>query len=160
MTMYTDAHVIRGTLETRQRRLTDVLNLADEAFLVLSDVVLEGIDGRSASHSAPHAQVNLGAVLFAVATEAIPSTPELRTPKVPERTLISLPPYSITGQIHLLPERHVQDALRELRGRFIPVTGATFWSESLGLDRVSVPMVAINHARAQILSPYDEGDGS
>jgi len=79
MTMYTDAHVIRGTLETHQRRLTDVLNLAEEAFLVLSDVVLEGIGGRSASHSAPHAQVNLGAVLFAVATATVVPSPELRT---------------------------------------------------------------------------------
>ncbi len=154
MTLYTDAYVIRGTLATRQRRLSDVLNLAEAEFLVLSDAVLEAHSGRAERHVAPYAQVNLAAVLFAVASSTVTTLPELRTPKVAETTLISIPPFSITGNIHLLPERDVRDALSELHGRFIPVTDATFWSEALGEARVTAPMVAVNHAQAQILSPY------
>ena len=156
MTLYTDAYVIRGTLATRQRRLSDVLNLADEEFLVLSDAVLQAHGGRPERHVAPHAQVNLAAVLFAVASSTVTALPELRTPKVAETTLISIPPFSITGRIHLLPERDVRDGLSELHGRFIPVTDATYWSDLLGEARVTAPMVAVNHARAQILSPYEE----
>ncbi len=156
MTLYTDSYVIRGTLTTHQRRLSDVLNEADDNFLVLSDTTMDALGGRAARHVASHAQVNLAAVLFAVASDSVVALPELTTPKVAETTLISIPPFSVTGQIHLLPERDIVDALQELHGRFLPVTDATFWSEILGEAPVTAPMVAINHARAQILSPYGE----
>ncbi len=155
MTLYTDTYVIRGTLTTQQRRLSDVLNMAEDDFLVLSDTVLEALGGRPDRHVAPQAQVNLAAVLFAVATDPVTPLPELRTPKVAETTLVSIPPFSVTGRIHLLPERQVRDALQELQGRFIPVTDATFWSDLLGEPARTVPMLAVNRARAQILSPYE-----
>ena len=154
MTLYTDSFVIRGNLTTRHRRLLDLLNLAEDEFLVLADTILEPLGNTGTRHEAPHAQVNLAAVLFAVAIEAIEPMPELRTPKVPETTLVSIPPFSITGHIHLLPERDINQALQELQGRFIPVTDATFWSTQLGVGATPAPMVAVNHARAQILSPY------
>ncbi len=155
LTLYTDAYVIRGSLQTPQRRLLDVLNNADESFLVLDDAAFEPIVGRGLGHRAPSAQVNLDAVLFSVAHDSVDPSPELRTPKVAETTLISLPPFNITGRIHLLPERDVRAGLQELRGRFLPVTEASFWSDSLGLAQVHVPFMALNHARAQILSPYE-----
>ena len=157
MTLYTDAFVIRGTLPTRQRRLSDVLNFSEDDFLVLSNAVLQALGPRGGQYTAPNAQVNLAAVLFAVASDTVEVVPELRTPKVAETTLISIPPFSVTGFIHLLPEHEVGLALRDLQGRFLPVTDATFWSEALGEPRQSTPMIAVNHARAQILSPYVEG---
>ena len=38
LTLFTDAFVIRGSLLTRQRRVTDMLNTPRSAFLVLSEV--------------------------------------------------------------------------------------------------------------------------
>ncbi len=154
LTLYTDTYVIRGAITTRHRRLSDLLNLNDDEFLVLSDATMEPLSRRGPSYSAPYAQVNLAAALFAVAAEAIAAQPELRTPKVAEATLISIPPFSVTGRIHLLPEREIRAALQELHGRFLPVTEATFWSESLDFAPTTAPMLAVNHARAQILSPY------
>lgn len=159
MTLYTDSFVIRGSLATRYRRLSDVLNLADEDFLVLSDATMESLGGRAGRHEAPNAQVNLAAVLFAVGGEVVEASPELRTAKVAETTLVSIPPFSVTGRIHLLPERRIEEALRELHGRFLPVTDATYWSDVLGEAPATAPMVAVNHALAQILSPYG-GAGS
>ncbi len=160
MTLYTDAFVIQGSLATRQRRLSDVLNFAEEEFIILADATLEGLGGHGGKHVAPNAQINLGAVLFAVASDTVATIPELRTPKVPETTLISIPPFSVTGHIHLLPDRDVRLALQDLHGRFVPVTDATFWSDSLGEPRRTAPMIAVNHARAQILSPYGEPAGA
>ncbi|MEO8468239.1 MAG: hypothetical protein ABI573_01075 [Chloroflexota bacterium] len=154
LTLYTDTYVIRGEMTTRHRRLSDLLNLNDDEFLVLSNATMDPLDGQAASYSAPYAQVNLAAVLFAVASDAVAAQPELRTPKVAEATLVSIPPFSVTGRIHLLPEREIRDALQELHGRFLPVTEATFWSEVLSVAPTTAPMLAVNHARAQILSPY------
>ena len=41
LTLYTDSFIIKGQLRSRQRRITDILNQADDDFLVLSDAVVE-----------------------------------------------------------------------------------------------------------------------
>ncbi len=158
LTLYTDAYVVRGRIDTRQRRITDILNQSDHEFLVLTDVVLDEFGSRSVGVRSEFAQINLAAVLFAVADSPVQPIPELRTPKIPEQALISIPPFKITGRIHLLPERDLRDALEELTGRFLPVTEATYWSESVGEARTTSPLLAFNHSRAQILAPHREVD--
>ena len=158
LTLYTDAFVIKGSVRTRQARITDVLNQADEGFLVLSDTVVDEYGARGMPVRSEFAQVNLGAVLFAVADTSIEARPDLRTPKVPEQALISIPPFRITGRVHVMPERDLREALSELTGHFIPITDATYWSDSVGEARATAPMVAINHQRAQILAPHREVD--
>ena len=158
LTLYTDAFVIRGSIRSRQGRLSDILNQADEDFLVLSDTVVDEYGARGMPVRSEFAQVNLGAVLFAVADTAVEARPDLRTPKVPEQAMISIPPFRVTGRVHVLPERDLREALSELTGRFIPVTDATYWSDSVGEARATAPMVAINHNRAQIFAPHREVD--
>jgi hypothetical protein len=158
LTLYTDAFVIKGAVRTRQSRISDILNQADESFLVLADAVVDEYGSRGMPVRSEFAQVNLAAVLFAVAEEPVEPRPDLRTPKVPEQALISIPPFRVTGRIHLLPERDLREALTELTGRFIPVTEATYWSDSIGEARATAAMLAVNHERAQILAPHREVD--
>jgi len=156
LTLYTDAYVVKGTVLTRQRRGSDILNLSEYEFLVLNDVVMDEFGSRAQTLRAEFAQVNLAAVLFAVVDTPIEPVPELRTPKIPELAIISVPPFKVTGRIHLLPERDLREALSELTGRFVPVTDASFWSDTVGEARTSAAMLAVNHARAQILAPFRE----
>ncbi len=158
ITLYTDSFVIRGQIRTRQARITDVLNHADEQFLVLANAVVDEYGSRNIATRTEYAQVNLGAVLFAVSDQSLEPRPDLRTPKIPEQAMISIPPFRIIGRIHLLPERDLREALSELTGQFVPVTDATYWSDSVGEARQTSPMVAINHHRAQILAPHREVD--
>lgn len=158
VTLYTDSHVVRGDLSTRQRRLTDALNAADASFLVLDNVIFEDFGVRAVVERAEYAQINLATILFAVAEAEVEPTPELRMTKVPEKALVSVPPFKINGRIHLLPERDLHIALTELIGRFVPVTEAIFWSDALGEARTPAPFLAFNHARAQILAPFKEQD--
>ena len=158
VTLFTDSHVVRGDLRTRQRRLTDALNASEASFLVLDDVVFEDFGVRAVVERAEYAQINLGTILFAVAESEVEPTPELRMTKMPEKALVSVPPFKITGRIHLLPERDLHEALAELLGRFVPMTEATFWSDALGEARTVAPFLAVNHARAQILAPFKEQD--
>ena len=154
LTVFTDAYVIRGTVTTRQRRVTDVLNNADHEFLVLTDVVLDEHGGRGGAERADFAQVNLASVLFAISDAPVEAFPEMRTPKIPEEALISIPPFKIVGRIHLTPETTLRDALLELTNRFVPVTDATYWSDIVAEARTSAQLVAFNRSRAQILAPH------
>ena len=67
LTLYTDTFVIKGGLETRQRRVTDMLNLAEDPFIVLADVTFDEFGTLGRTVRADFAQVNLGSILFAVA---------------------------------------------------------------------------------------------
>jgi hypothetical protein len=154
----TDAFVVRGSLLTRHRRVTDMLNSAEHEFLVLTNATFEEFGSTGQTIQADYAQVNLGAVLFGVADEPVEATPELRVPKVAERALISVPPFTVTGHIHLMPERDLHEALEDLMGRFVPVTEATYWSDRVGEARKTALVVAINHSRAQFLAPFREID--
>ncbi len=156
--LVTDAFVVRGTIQTRHRRITDMLNSADHDFLVLANATFDEFGSTGQAIQADYAQVNLGAVLFGVADEPVEATPELRVPKVSERALISVPPFTVTGHIHLMPGRDLHEALEDLVGRFVPVTEATYWSDRVGEARKTALVVAINHSRAQFLAPFREID--
>lgn len=158
ITLVTDAFVVHGTIQTRHRRITDMLNMAEREFLVLEQATFDEFGSTGIAIQTDFAQVNLGAVLFGVADEPVDVTPELRVPKVSERALISIPPFTVTGHIHLMPERDLHEALDELMGRFIPVTDAVYWSDRVGEARTAALVVAVNHNRAQILAPHREVD--
>lgn len=158
ITLVTDAFIVRGSIQTRHRRITDMLNSAEHEFLVLSDATFDEFGSTGIAIQADYAQVNLGAVLFGVADEPVEATPELRIPKVSERALISVPPFTVTGHIHLMAGRDLRQALEDLVGRFVPVTEATYWSDRVGEMRATALVVAVNHSRAQFLAPHREID--
>ena len=97
-------------------------------------------------------------MLFAVSLTTVEPILELRTPKVSERALLSVPPFRIVGHVHLLPDRGLRASLAELHGIFIPVTDATIWSGRLGGAGQAVAFVAVNHGRAQVFAPFHEVD--
>jgi hypothetical protein len=159
--LYTDTLAIHGIVRTHQRRITDILNFVEAPFLVVEDVTAREHGSAGEPIRANFAQVNLDAVLFAIADTTVEPSPELRTPKLQEPVLVSIPPFTVVGMIHVLPTAgDLREALTELSGRFLPVTGAMYWSERAGVTRREAPMVAVNHGRAQILAQYQPGPGS
>jgi hypothetical protein len=159
LTLYTDSLITKGWVRTRQHRVTDILNLAEQPFLILEDVTVDEMGDRGSPIRADIAQINLESVLFAVADVPVEPSPELRTPKTPTEAIVSVPPFRITGTIHLLPgEPTLREALSELNQRFIPITDATYWSDRLGEARQTAILVAVNQRRTQILAQHQEVD--
>ena len=158
LTLYTDALIVQGMIRTRQRRITDILNAADDPYIVLEDVSTDEFGARATAIRSDYAQINLDAVLFAVSDAPVEPVAELRTPKAPELAMVSIPPFKITGSIHLLPHRDMREALVELQGRFLPLTEAVYWSDVVNEPRATAQILAFNHARAQILAPHREVD--
>jgi hypothetical protein len=159
LTLYTDALITHGKVRTRQHRITDILNLTEQPFLILEDVMVEEYGERGQPIRADVAQVNLDTVLFAVADTPVEPSPELRTQKQPAAAIISVPPFRVTGTIHLMGgESTVREALSELEQRFIPVTQATYWSDAVGEGRRTAVVVAVNRHRTQILAQHREVD--
>jgi hypothetical protein len=145
ITLYTSSHVVRGRSATRLRRLTDLLDQEDRDSIILVDAVIDGLPQSGApAIRAPVAQVNFDAILFAFADPRPEPQPEFRLRKSPEDALVLIPPFTLAGKIHVLPERDVGEAIADLRGRFVPLTDAQFWSEVLAEPKLSAPFVAFN----------------
>ena len=45
-----------------------------------------------------------------------------------------------------------------MTGRFLPLTDATYWSDTSRVPHTDAPMVAFNHARAHILAAVQEAE--
>jgi len=157
LVLYTDSLIARGTVRTRQHRVTDILNLADDPFLILEDVTVDEYGGHGQPLRAAYAQINLDTVLFAVANTPVEPIPDCdaqdagagdhRGPAVP-------------GHRHRPPAAHRRQpaggADRADR-TVLPVTDATFWSDHVA-GRARPPRAGVNHRRAQILAPHKEVD--
>jgi hypothetical protein len=159
LTLFTDALVIRGSVTTSYRRVTDILNRAEDPFLVLDAVTIEEYGARGQSLSLPFAQVNLDSVLFATADIPVEANPSMRVVKTPRKAMISVPPFSVAGNVHLLTgEGDPKEGLKLLTESFVPVTDATYWSDQLGEGRRQALLVAVNHRRVQYIAPHHEVD--
>jgi hypothetical protein len=159
LTLFTDALVIEGRVTTNHRRVTDILNQADERFLVLDDVTIQEHGLRGQAVNVPFAQVNLDAILFATADSPIEPNPVMRVVKTAKRAVVSVPPFSVAGNVHLLVgEGDIRDGLRTLTEAFVPITEATYWSDPLGEGRRQAFLVAVNHRRVHYIAPHHEVD--
>jgi hypothetical protein len=159
LTLYTDSLLVKGSVSTTHRRITDILNLAEPPFLVLEQVTIEELGLQSSSSTVPFAQLSLDAILFAVADLPVEPNPTMRVVKSAEQAVIAVPPFSVAGMVHLVVgDGDVRDGLRALTDKFIPVTEATYWSDQLSEARRNSPLVAINHSRVHYIAPHHEVD--
>ena len=169
VTVVTAQLVVQGTIQTRLRRLTDVLNEPDVAHLLILDATFMEVGSRRVIVAAPVSRVQLGDVLFAHANAPDAATMQMRMPKQAVRATLVAPPFTIEGQIHLAYESELRVALDAYEGRFVPVTGARYWAYGVAESPNFVDMLAVNNAKAHVAVaadvPWrteapDEGPGS
>lgn len=170
LTVVTPHLIIQGTLQSRLRRLTDVLNDPSAEHLILFDATFMEVGSRRVLAGPSLAQVQLGDVLFVHANAETESASQVRTPKQPVRAVLLAPPFTIEGEVHLPYEAELHQALDGMTGRFVPITKARYWAYGVAESPNYVDMLALNHARSHValnpgtkwqgeISP-DEGSGS
>jgi hypothetical protein len=150
LTLVTDKLVIQGTILTRVRRLTDLVNEPDTTSLVLQDVAFMEVGSRRVVASGAAAQVRLSDVLFVHAAESAEPASKMRMPKVPVKATLLLPPFTVEGTIHLPYESELRIALDAYGERFVPVTGAKYWAYGVAEAPNYVELLVVNHARAHV----------
>ena len=171
VTVVTSALVIQGTLHTRFRRITDVLNKPGAEHLMLTDVTFMEVGSRRVIAGPAVAQVQIDDILFVHTTGSTESgSSEHRTSKQPIKSVLLLPPFTVEGQIHLGYEPDIAQALDGLNGRFIPVTGARYYAYGVAESPNHVDLLVVNRVLAHIAvevgvqwrteAPLEHGGGS
>ena len=153
LTVVTPGLVIQGELQTRLRRLTDVLNEPTATHLILMGATFMEVGSRRVMAGPAVTQVQLDDMLFVHSNGPIEAGQELRTPKQAIRTVILASPYTIEGLIQLPYESEVQQALDAFEGRFFTVTSARYWAYSVAESPNYVDLLVVNHRRAHVAIP-------
>jgi hypothetical protein len=169
LTVVTAQLIVQGTIQTRRRRLTDLLNEPDVTHLLVLDATFMEIGSRRVVAAAAVSQVQLADVLFLHTTGPSASTSEMRMPKQAVRATLLVPPFTIEGQLHLSYESELRLALDAYEDRFVAVTGARYWAYGVAESPNFVDLLAVNHAKAHLAvaadvqwrtEAPDEGPGS
>ena len=150
LTLVTDRLVIQGTVLTRVRRLTDLVNEPDVEHVILQDATFMEVGSRRVVSQAAAAQVRLSDVLIVHSSGATDPSSTMRMPKQPIKATLLLPPFTVEGTIHLPYEAELRIALEAYGDRFVPVTGARYWAYSVAESPSYVDLLVVNHARAHV----------
>jgi hypothetical protein len=122
--LYTAAYRVSGTVATRFSRVTDILNQVSASHLVVQQATISEYDDPTATLGANQVHVALDEILFGSASTEVVARPEMRIPKRPIKAQLAIPPFRLTGSVHVTPGSRPAEALLNAHDRFLPMTDA------------------------------------
>jgi hypothetical protein len=124
---------------------------------VIEEATISEYADATATISAMQCLVNLDDVLMVISAEAeADGRPEMRIQKRAVRAQIGIPPFRITGSIHVTPGGRPADGVLNASDRYLPMTEATIACGPHPELGRTAPAVAFRRERAQILLVTDD----
>ncbi len=154
--LYTAAYRVSGSTATRFSRVGDILNQVTSTHLLVEEATVSEFADPTATLGARQVHVALDEVLLCVAaTEGTPR-PEMRIPKRAVKAQIGVPPFRVTGTIHVPQGSRPVDGLLNAADRFVTVTDAAIVSAEHPEVARSVEAVAVQRRHAHVLLVADD----
>src|SRR3990172_6913244 len=147
--IYTSAYRISGQTVSRFVRVADIVNQIASTHLVIDDATV--------TISAQQVLVTLDEILFLLAAETdAAARPEMRIQKRAVRAQVGLPPFRLTGSVHVPQGSRPADGLLNVGERFLPMTEVTISSAVYPELGRTATAVAIQRQLAQVLLVTDD----
>ena len=155
--VYTDTYRVSGKAMTRFARVADIANQAANTHLHLAAATISEYADPTATIGAMQVLVNMEAALVVITAEATaPQRPEMRIPKRSVRAQIGVPPFRLTGKVHVPTGSRPADGVLNAADRFLTMTEATIASaEHPELGRTATA-IAFQRARAHLILVADD----
>jgi hypothetical protein len=154
--LYTAAYRVSGTISTRFTRITDILNLITANHVLVEQATISEYDDQTATLSAQQVQVALDQLLFGSAAVEAVARPEMRIPKRPIKAQIAIPPFRLTGTVHVTQGSRPAEALLNATDRFLPMTEVTIASAAHAELGRQAPAIAVQRRLAHVLLIADD----
>jgi hypothetical protein len=155
--VYLPAFRVSGQTATRFTRVADILNQLSSTHMVVEQATVSEYADPTATLGAHQVLVTVEQVLFVVAPDAdIAVRPEMRIPKRAVRAQLGLPPFRVTGLVHVPQGSRPVDGLLNAADRFLAMTDVTVTSGAYPELQRHVDAVAVQRARAQVLLVSDD----
>lgn len=155
--VYTAAYRVSGTTPTRFQRVADILNQLVGAHLVVDQASISEYADPNGTLSAQQVLVAVSGILFMVVTGDGPEArPDMRIQKRAVRAQLALPPFRLTGSVHVPQGSRPTDGLLNASDRFLTMTDVTV---GCGLHPElgrSAPAVALQRSLAHLILIADD----
>src|SRR5437773_8740674 len=122
---YTSDYRVSGTISTHFGRVADILNQVSATHLALVHASISEYDDPANTTSAEHVHVPIEEILFCVAATDGGARPDMRVAKRPVSAQIGVPPFRLTGKIHVTVGSRPVDGLLNAVDRCMAMTEVT-----------------------------------
>jgi hypothetical protein len=155
---YTAAFRVSGSLQTRFSRVGDMINLQSGSHLTIAQATISEYADPSATLSAPQALVAIDELLVFVAAETPGehTASEMRIEKRPVKAQLAIPPFRLTGTIHVPHGSRPVDGLLNLHERFMLMTDVQLVAAPYPELGRQVPALAMRRDRAHVVLVADD----
>jgi hypothetical protein len=155
---YTAAFRVSGTIRTRFSRVADMINLQSGSHLTIEQATISEYADPAATLSAPQSLVAIEELLVFVAAEGPDAAPssEMRIAKRPVKAQLAIPPFRLTGTIHVAQGSRPVDGLLNLHERFILMTDVQLASATHPELGRQVTALAMRRDRAHVVLVADD----
>lgn len=155
--VYTAAYRVSGQTVTRFGRVADIVNQISSTHLVIDEATVSEYADATATISAQQVLVTVDEILFLLAAETDSAArPEMRIQKRAVRAQLGLPPFRLTGAVHVPQGSRPADGLLNVGERFLAMTEVTIGSGVYPELARTAPAVAIQRQRAHVLLVTDD----
>ena len=155
--VYTDSYRISGKAMTRFARVADIANQAANTHLHVEEATISEYADPTATIGAMQVLVNMDAALLVITAESeAPQRPEMRIPKRSVRAQIAVPPFRLTGMVHVPTGSRPADGVLNATDRFLTMTEATIASAGHPELGRTATAIAFQRQRAQLILVADD----
>jgi hypothetical protein len=155
--VYTSAHRVSGQMATRFTRVGDIVNQVTSTHLVVEQATVSEYADPTATLGALQVLVLIDEALFVIAGETdAGARPEMRIPKRPVRAQLALPPFRLTGSVHVTQGSRPVDGILNAADRFMTMTEVTIVSGAHPELGRTAEAVAIQRRLAHLIMVTDE----
>jgi hypothetical protein len=154
--VYTSAYRVTGTIATRFARVTEILNQLSTGHLNVARATISEHADPSSTLGAPSTLVTVDEILLMVAASLSGGAGEMRIQKRPVRAQLAIPPFRVTGSIHVPMGSRPVDGLLHGVEAFMVMTDATIVSGPYPQLERTAPVVAVRRGRAHVLLVADD----
>ena len=155
--VYTDTYRVSGIVRTPFTRVAEIINQLPAEHLPIERATISEHGEEASSLGAPAALIAIDEILLMVAPqlEGIGRS-EMRIEKRKVRALLAVPPFRVTGMVHVPIGSRPVDGLLMAHDRFMTMTEVTMASVTHPhLDRAAAA-VAMRRDRAHVLLVVDD----
>jgi hypothetical protein len=154
---YTADYRVSGTIRTRFARVADIVNQLTSTHLVVEGATISEHAASGQTLTAQQAMVALDELLFVIAALPDPeSRPEMRIPKRAVRAQLALPPFRLSGMVHVPHGSRPVDGLVNNTDRFLPMTDVAITCAAHPEMARNAPVIALQRSKAQLILVDDD----
>jgi hypothetical protein len=155
--VYTAAYRVSGRMATRFSRVADIVNQHTSSHLVVEQATVSEFADPAATLGALQVLVTVDEVLFVIAGSTDPAArPDMRIPKRAVRAQFAMPPFRLTGAVHVPQGSRPMDGILNASDRFMAMTEVTVVSGAHPELGRTAEAVAIQRRLAHLILVTDD----